>query len=320
MASGYVHSELFAVLKKTDEAIKENLTSAQYLHTLDYFLWNALEPILLECPQFFMNYLAKCVAYQFNHQTTKLTSDGKQKLPLLFAMALVEEDPRVRIIHLKKMRFNRGVLFGLIVHFLRFGDQYIELHSGVMELSMNSRTVMENLETVLGAETPSRLYSVVNQTTYWVQKARDWRAMIVEKFTRMAILQAQKVYVDYNHQLPLDDISQIALVIAGQAVDRCDSRLGVLTVFIQNWLKSVRAEVKEEIEFQSNDSLDELQVKLGDTLTIASVGFDSSSDELETIAYQAKLADPDGLIRLHLGIPEHISGAERTRLQDFVLI
>jgi DNA-binding IscR family transcriptional regulator len=64
----YEHSASFSKLKTITERISKNLTTLEYLHTLDMFLWHALDPIHAECPGLFQNYVAKVVA--------RLSSEG----------------------------------------------------------------------------------------------------------------------------------------------------------------------------------------------------------------------------------------------------
>ena len=51
----YEHSTSFHILKNIKEELTNNYTSLQYLQTLDFFLWKALEPIAAECPSLFYN-------------------------------------------------------------------------------------------------------------------------------------------------------------------------------------------------------------------------------------------------------------------------
>src|ERR1700758_257407 len=94
MAKSYTHSKAFETLKATQESITENLTSLQYLQTLDLFLWRALEPIHAECPSLFNNYLAKITAHQSLKASTKFTSDDRTKLPIHLFNALTSPDPK----------------------------------------------------------------------------------------------------------------------------------------------------------------------------------------------------------------------------------
>src|ERR1700686_2345623 len=89
----YSHSRVFDVMKNTKEGIRENLTSLQYLQTLDYFLWEALKPIAAECPSFFYNYLVKVVARQSLKPSAKLTSGERNKMAVHLFNTLTSASP-----------------------------------------------------------------------------------------------------------------------------------------------------------------------------------------------------------------------------------
>src|SRR6202171_4160098 len=114
----YQHSKSFEQLKGINESITGNLTSLQYLQTLDMFLWHALEPIFGECPSLFNNYVAKVVAQQSLHSSTKFSSVDRQKLPILLFNLLSESDSKKAYEHARSMHINRGLLFGFISLFL----------------------------------------------------------------------------------------------------------------------------------------------------------------------------------------------------------
>ena len=88
----YSHDLTFAALKNTREKITANYTSAQYLKTLDHFLWLALGPVINTCPYLFLNYVAKVVAQQAT-RPIKMTSDDKHALPVAFMNLLLTRDP-----------------------------------------------------------------------------------------------------------------------------------------------------------------------------------------------------------------------------------
>ena len=46
MGKSYEHSTIMSILKRVDESIKDNYSSAQYMEVWDTLLYNAIEPIL----------------------------------------------------------------------------------------------------------------------------------------------------------------------------------------------------------------------------------------------------------------------------------
>lgn len=316
----YSHSLTFNSLKRTKEQVAGNLTSAQYLNTLDMLLWKALEPIALECPSFFYTFMSKCVAYQSVYPNSKYTSGEKGVLPTILMQMLLESklDPAAAFAKARKLYINRGLLFGMISTFLKIAEPYERLHSAFSDIpKYEQRSLCKALETALGARDPNTLYQAIRQVEYWDKRARAWKNVILEKYTRMALGQAQKTYVDFNHYVDLDDVTQIYLMVAAKAVDRCDARRGVLTTFIQNWLKGARSQVSELASGQKDDSLEELYDKLGDSMDIGSVAPDTTVEDTQAVSYRAQVVDPDGIVRTSLGIPQYVTQYDRQTLLSF---
>lgn len=309
----YQHSETFKSLKSTKEEISDNLSSAQYLQTLDYFIWNALTPIAYCCEPFFYGYIAKCVAAQILSPNIKYTSDDKSNLPILLFNIINETDKEKKLRLTRKLYLNRGLLFGILSLFFKIVKPYSQAISVFSKIDSIDRTQIKvSVIQTLGAD--DRLHHVIKEVRYWDLKARSFKASIVQKYTRMAMLQAQKTYVDFNHYEPLDDVSQIYLMIVNKAIDRCDARLGVLTTFIQRWLKTARSQVAKLSRHQTDSSLDELAETLGDSVELGITNPDSSHEDLQELSYRAKILDPVGIVRTHLNIPQYVSLKDKQTL------
>jgi hypothetical protein len=318
----YEHSEAFSKLKNIREKIEKNLTSLEYLQTLDMFLWNALSPIQDECPAFFNNYVAKVVASQTLKSSTKFSSDDRQKMPIhLFNMVTSNDSAKARE-HAKKMYLNRGLLFGLIGMFLKTLAGYEKLHSPFYEMdSVLRKSEMWRMERSVGLRPGGALYNCILEVKRWDERAYKWKEMITEKYYRLALNSARTTYKDYNHYVKLDDIVQIYLMVTSRAIDRCDARQGVLTTFIMNWFKSGRSEVSEMAKTQSDQSYESLVEELGDSVSDV-IGFvqpDTSSELIEHIAFVSKPLDRLGIVRAPMGIPETVSAQHRAILEMFVL-
>lgn len=315
----YTHSETFGSLTAVNEEIKGNLTSVQYLHTLDFFIWQAVEPIVYECPQFFESFLVKCVTEQALKPNTKFSSGDKDELPPVLFQLLVEKCPRLRYMYAKKMHLNRGLLFGVIALFLRVADNYVDLKGCTYqghELERLNKVAL--IEARLQPRDARDLYATIKQVRYWQTKALAFKSNIVQKYTRMAMLQAQRTYVDFNHFVPLDDVSQVYLMIVNKAIDRCDARLGVLTTFIQRWLASARGIVARMANMQTFDSLDSLEEDYNDSVSVNTVEPDRETELMQQVSYLAQKIDPEGLVRISLGIPQYLDLADIKLLESKV--
>jgi hypothetical protein len=160
------------------------------------------------------------------------------------------------------------------------------------------------------------LYAISEEVKYWEDKAQNFKSLILQKYVRMSLMQAQSTYKELAHSYPLSDITQIYLIYAAKAIDRCDSRQGVLTTFIGSWLKSAKAEAAKhakESYHQSYEALVEEGITLGEVLP------ESDYEALEHLASVAKQYDPEGVLRATLRIPEFITAKQLAVLKKFVI-
>lgn len=318
--SDYQHSAVFSKMKAIKEEISTNLTSYQYLQTLDFFLWKSIVPIADACPNLFLNYLAKIVARQSLKASAKLTSDDRQKLSIHLFNTITSTTHSKLIENAKLMFINRGLLFGFVSMFRNQLKYYEELNSGSTIISSVERTTIAyRIERRIGLRPGGNLHAALKESAYWDDKARWFKSLIVQKYTRMAILQAQSTYKDYNHYVKLDDIIQVYLLVVNRAIDRCDSRQGVLTTFIQNWFKSARSEVASMAEGQLDHSYEELTEIHGDAIhdILGTVKPNIDLELQEQVAYIASIIDPVGLVRTSLGIDQYMSRKNRNILEAF---
>jgi hypothetical protein len=323
----YEHSETFSRLKDITEKIDTNLTSLEYLQTLDMFLWNALAPIHSECPTLFHNYVAKIVANQALKASTKFTSlmdDERHKLPVYLFNMLTLQDARKSHEQARLMYLNRGLLFGFLALFMRQIETYEALHAPSSSEAdwMEREHQIAAFEKEFGVRPNGSLYGAIQQVRFWYAKARQWKEMIIEKYARLALNHAKTVYQDFNHYVRLGDVVQIHIKVVSRAIDRCDPRQGVLTTFITNWFKSARSEVADLAKTQFDASYEQLAEELGDALSelVGSTEDEDGSDEsVEHIAYLAKQIDRFGYVRTSLGIPEFLTREEKAILLQHAL-
>ena len=310
----YQHSEVFASIKAIEEDIKINLTSLQYLQILDHYLYNAVHYLTKICPKFVDCFLAKVIAYQQVHAMAKLSSENREKMTVQYFNYLTTHD----FTYLRKIYLNRGLYLGLLNYWLSKAKTYFELKNPFVEHSVLDAKQMDDIYTELAVQNCQMFYAYFKCVEYWTNKALDFKSKIVQKYTRMTLLQAQKTYVDYNHVVELDDVTQIYLQIMSKAIDRCDSRFGVLTTFIQSWLKSAKAIVQKLVQNKDQaSSYEELVEQYGDNALLGCVTFDSEYEALEDIMYYSSLWDTTGCMRIKYHIPQYLSAEDRDLLNSY---
>lgn len=309
--AAYQHSESFASLKNIKEEITESLTTSQWLQTLDYFLESALDPLVTAAPALVANYFSAVVAWQAHKPSIKFSRTDKFQLPTKLFNALTSTNPIQQREFQKAMLLNRGLLFGLASLFNRTVNTYKQLHSTSFVLHRSKRlTLLATAEAQLGG---SNLYPAIKQSEFFLRKAHKFKELIIQKYTRLSLMSAKRVYTETNCAVDLDDAVQTYLIYLSRAIDRCDSRQGVLTTFIQTWFYSAKTEVKSSI-LEQHSSYEEL---LENGLPVTTVDPDLGYEAIQHLAYEAKAIDPFGVVRFSLGVPEFYSRAQLSQLELF---
>lgn len=227
---------------------------------------------------------------------------------MLFNLAITKDST-----HFHAMNLNRGLLFGLNNLVLKT----VNLHRQVQNCELPVHTFVASLikhqtHSLLGAESNVNLYALAEEIQYWDNKAHWFKGVIVQKYIRLALMQAQSTYKQLAHSEDLSDISQVYLVYVSKAIDRCDARQGVLTTFIQSWLKSAKAECAKgakEALHSSYDSMVDQGLMLGEAVLP-----DNGFEALEHLSAIAKDIDREGYVRASLGIPEFLNSKQRALL------
>lgn len=317
-------------LKRVKEQLGKNYTSFQMLSVLDRLLWRAMSPIV-ETTDFFDRVLANVLGWGALNPRRKLSSLPKERF-ITYAMAYLAADSaqdKLRI--LRRLRLERNILFYTI-------NQFISIASKTEPGNTDSRTY-----NALAAYKPERVWFAAREAQYWQDQALAFKGMILEKYMRFVMVEAQSFYKYQRQNNPhltfeLSEIAQNFVLVVNKAIDKCDAQKGTLTSHIQNWIKDAKGNPQLRGEYGIAYTIPASQrrsyVTSDKTKAVnISVSYDSSEllqlvDEksveeeaarnktIETVRMLAKTADPSGIARLFLGIGECLSPTELAQLEN----
>lgn len=318
----YQHSKTFAKLKSIKETISTNLSSYQYLSVLDALLIKSLHPIV-DSTTFVDNFLAKVLAWQYQNPRRKASSIPRSDLASYITFFLIAGSTEHKIRHLQKMKLDRGILSEIVKVWLEAAEPYYQMANSPDELvDDETRPLREHaIEQQASLKPDHSLYGAYLQTRYWWEQYHSFRNMILEKYTRLCLVQAQRDYdTDFGRRVDIDDVIQLYLFNAARAIDKCDTDKGVLTTNVKNWLKHAKGQVmmshlantayslpknsktvRQNLEAANTVSLEDLDVEAEGLLTDEN---SAKVEKLDQVRKIAKLFDPVGYGRLALGIQE----------------
>lgn len=318
----YRHSESFSQLKSVKEQINTNLSTVQYMRILDAFVHKALEPLVANT-HYVDVVLAEVLSWSIINFRRKVSMLGRDHLTPNILAFLIDTDLESRKERLLGLKLDRGVHFHILQTFLETIEQKY-LPAADCELEMPAgycgdtiaycKLQMQDIEKGLGC-TKGPLLTTYHRVRYWYDHAIEFKHKILEKYTRLCLVNAQRDYSFYfNREIELDDITQMYLYVASRAIDKCDSDQGALTSHIQNWFKTGRSQLNKERVTASSLSLDDEE----SFLDLGEIDDHHSEDHERTkhLLTLARIADPYGLGRYLLGLNPELPEASRNVLRS----
>lgn len=330
MARTYKHSHLMSALKGTEEQIQDNYSSAQYTEVWDTLLYNALEPIVA-CTNLPDRILADILHFYVENHRRKLSSLPKE-LVMSSILRYLVATPDNKIRRLRQCRLERNVLRLIITTFQQETSLYQSLTLRKARLRPESSKLpkvqgdLDLIEARVGYNGSLDLFSVINTVNFWNGQANDFKNMLMEKYLRLIVSQAQTYYKSNNSNMELDDIIQNLIIFTSKALDKYDSRKGTLSSYIMTWLqhaKNVTVVQEDGIAFllpvAKRSDCSNLAVSI-DAAEVTEIEYECGENvEVESLRKRvqllSKLADPMGLGRLALGISEVLTKDELALLR-----
>lgn len=331
MSMNYQHSKVMGDIKTTNEVIKHNYSTYQYMGVLDSLLFNALSTII-HSSEYADDYVAGLLYHYTENGRRKVSSLSKKKFSLLATKFLfADSDAKLRLY--KKMRIERGVTSTIIKSFLIELEEYTNIKRNYYKTGKSEYlNKIKDIENRIYYTESIDLLAVTREAQYWYKYYKDFKNMILQKYMRLIVKQAQAFYSHNNSNITLDDLIQNYFLYASKAIDKLDQRKGTLTSYILNWLNHARnvtasnehgtafilppTKRREGVINNISVSMEDDEVKNLETSIYDTVEKDS---ERNLIRRLAKIADPSGYARLFLGIDEILSKEDILKQKAYIV-
>jgi hypothetical protein len=138
----------------------------------------------------------------------------------------------------------------------------------------------------------------IKDARFWLHYYYEWRDMIALKYIRHVLNFAQKDYVSYfHHRVRLDDIINVYIIALHRALDKCSSDLGVLTTYINGYMKTARGVVSRSLDLDRNRvdfaPIDELLIEEHGETDRSAMDTLSLKQDLDAVQKIAAMVDPN---------------------------
>lgn len=331
MSLNYQHSEVMGALKATEEKIKHNYSSSQYVEVLDRMLFNAISPIL-QCSGFADYYVSGIVHHYMENGRRKISNADKFSfLSRAMLFLAVENDKKPKVY--RSLRLERNMTHIVVKRFLEIVRPYKMLKMSMLREDTDLQAAlfkMNDIESLIAYRGQIDLCAVLSTVEYWHKQYCDFKNHVLAKYHRQITNQAQAYYANNNSNIELSDLIQNYVMFASKAIDKFDHRQGTLTSYIMHWLNHARnitasnengtafilppSKRRECTVNNVSVPLEDDDVKELEINTFEDVERESQNEHVRRLA---RLADPLGLARLSLGIQEVLTPGEVALMKKY---
>ena len=315
-----------------------NISGGQIQIILDHLLIQATRPIITHNPAIMDRHIASILASVTRNKKRRMSSIDRDSFLSILSNYLISTDSEVKISLLTEARIERGLIYTFIYKILKRLDgfdvlyiKYITATDKVDRARYHARLqVMANSVSmsVEGA------YLAHSHSTVYLHLLFKFRNYIVQKYSKLAYRLAKMFCSSKRDKsFEVEEVYHNYLTAVAKAIDKYDSSKGALTSYIKWWILNVSSSASElGHEYGTAFTVPQAQRKVYATSSQAPVSNFSISleylsnacdiddligstpsilDDLQIdqeeqgVLKLIKLADPSGLARLYLDIPEY---------------
>lgn len=217
------------------ERLKKNLSCADIHSTLDYFIFNSLNPICFKS-YYSRRYISDMIAQIYTNNNRKISSLEKSKFVELLFTCLVTPSQKTYWKIFKKLRLERNLFDKIAQDFLNDTKDYPGLEIAYIKGDNTVLTRMNYIEKHVGIGR-NILSSTINWVHYFLEKYFDFKGMIIEKYVRYAYIDTMKSAKTTSLHIDRQDLFKNLILAIPRAIDKHDPTKGTLTSYIQIWMK-----------------------------------------------------------------------------------
>ncbi len=322
-------SFVMSALKSVQEKIPENYSSYEILTTLDTLLLNAVKPLLLYT-KFLDRNLSILSGWYINTARRKVASQNTKEDFVTLIAALIIAPKKERLTIWKTLKLERTIVFWLLQNWLDIMKNWPKYHAS------NDNDALLSCERKACLLTNENVFQLMQRVDYWFNKAVTFKQSILEKYMRLAMLEAS-AYCTFQKnnnphlQIDVNDVSQNFILAVSKAIDKCDADKGTLTSYVKTWLQDARNSASGSHEYgtafyvptskkreiaRKESTINNLSLSIESDEVLELESADNVEHAYETlntvnrVRALAKEADPLGLGRIALKITEVLTPGE----------
>ena len=237
-------------LLKVKEQISENLSSVQIANILDDLIMRCLKP-LVKNTKYLEYSLLELLPYIFLNQRRKLSNRPTEDLRNdIFTFIMIDDfDEKIKI--LKRLRLERSVYLTVLSSVEEVSKKYLEeINSNLNHIQKIEEYDEEKLSSMyFHLYVKGDFYETAQSVIYWLNYVYKFRAMIVEKFIRLAYIESVKMASSTELNIDQTDLFRDLIVSIHKAIDKYDPEKGALSSYVNIWFMEAKTNIKNTHEY-----------------------------------------------------------------------
>lgn len=321
-------------------AENKNMTGEQIQKILDFFLYQALEALMLRS-DIFDDQIAYILALTANNRKRKVSAMDKPELIGTLAASLATNDRRLKFELFKSCNIERLFVHGFLGKVVNdaLNKNYLRLYSRYVSGEHELKPQLDNIAEVNFGASRDDAWTILLHLKAFLEKFFEYRTRVLDNYMKMSTVQANSfIKGSPNGNYDFHDLRQSILKATLTALDKYDSSKGALTTYINWWVLNAQTSSAEHeygiaytipqahkrkiastgaADINFSTSLDALvgedDFSLHDSLTDGVEVAEEIERQSETVRIQklAKMVDINGVARLYLDIGEAFTKRER---------
>lgn len=324
-----------------------NLTGGQIQEVMDGLLYHCLAPIIKNTNAFDQQ-LTYMVHLIISNKKRRPYSCEKDNALTYIVRALHEEDREAKLELIKKLKLERNFVYMFIQKFIdRYYKPFMRMYAAFIDGDTSMRGTLDIMCAEVGCENRTCMYQTLTQCHRYLPEFKTYFQSIVNDYLLFCTQQAKVSLTASNgRNYDFGDLKQNFLRNVIVAINKYDCGRGALTGYIKFWIMNARTSGASEHEYgiayivpqtkrrdiangnanevnfsisldhQSDEEDSEgLHDKIGG-LTEELDGEMDISRKVRRLALLAKSADPYGVARLVMDLPEVFTQEEIDKMRS----
>lgn len=328
-----------------------NLTGGQIEEVMDTLLYNALEPIVRYTGVFDIQLVYLLVTVTKNKKRRVCAIDREKTVPYI-CKALCSDNPEDKMMWIRKLKIERSFIHVFLKRFVeKYKSPFFGLYYKFMSDPDNRKIHAKRLKPYLvssGCDSRSDLFIALNTCESNLQKFYFYFGSVVSQYYQLCYAQAKRlIESNPNNAYDFDDIVQNFKRKIVIGINKYNSDSGALTSYLKWWIyngitcgsqeheygiayvvpqnhkkklsNGNGAQVNFSVSIDNTINGDDENIDMHDILHAETPELDeetSSMDLAHRLYRVAKNADPLGIARLVLDIPEVFSDQEYKQMRQ----